>query len=606
MDASPTHDPAIDALRIQTAALVAQQSSLFDRELRVQQREADLAQQEVQLANHLEDQRRQLLELQDQITEARENLRSQRAAFQELAEQQGCEQKAARNQAADMLGEAKAKRAKLARLQRRLWDRWQRERQIHAASEAALAARRRQLDAEQSEWQAEVARHNGRVELDQRQLQDGWRRLNEERTAWRDRRAADMADLKRRLRDLALRDKAIAAAEARHKAEQSRRDRELTERRHEIEHLETRIGHARQRLLESQTEVFVSRPPAPTDDFVSRPQAPAAMNAENDARLLMLLQVAGELTDQRLWLCEQIGRLNQARHQWLSERDAAAAELDALGADLQNKDEKLSRRARDLTAAHQRAQAEAEALGQLRLRMEAERTQRAAELSAQKRELERQSASLAVHEERLTSREGQLNDVLRVWGRRRRVEIEKLRTAGDSCHAERVEWAAARDAWLRAYEQVVRERRDLATRALALEQVREDWRQSADGHALARKRLERLERNWITQFNADVRELDRLRDTIESEAARLDDLAERVRSDRLATIEQLAAAEEKARQLDAERLALRAERSQIAEAVESEQSQREAAETHVLGLRDEVENLARLLIDAPVPVNRAA
>ena len=39
----------------------------------------------------------------------------------------------------------------------------------------------------------------------------------------------------------------------------------------------------------------------------------------------------------------------------------------------------------------------------------------------------------------------------------------------------RDEWAAARDAWLHEYEQVVAERRDLAKRMLALEQSREEW-----------------------------------------------------------------------------------------------------------------------------------
>jgi hypothetical protein len=103
-----------------------------------------------------------------------------------------------------------------------------------------------------------------------------------------------------------------------------------------------------------------------------------------------------------------------------------------------------------------------------------------------------------------------------------------------------------------------------------------------------------------------VRDLDRMRDTIESEAARLDELAERLRADRLAAVELLASAEEKNQQLDADRMALSAERSRMAECVEAEQLQRAAAENHVLGLHDEVENLARLLIEAPVPINRAA
>lgn len=606
MDASPTHDPAIEALRIQTAALVAQQAAIFDRELRVEEREAALARQEEQLANHLEDKRRQLLELQDQITESREDLRSQRTALKEQAEQHAREMKADRDRAADMLGEAKARRAKIAKLQRRLWNRWQRARKNHADTDAALVSRREQLESDRSDWQAEVAEHNGRIELEQRQLQDGWLRLNEDRKTWQDRRTADLADLHRRLRDLAQRDKAIVAAEARHNAEKSKLNRELTERRHEIEHLETRIGHARQRLLESQSELVVSRPLALTNDLVSPTPAPASTQSASDSRLHMLTQVAHELADQRLWLCEQISRLNQARQQWLAERDAAALELDALAAELQSKEQKLSRRARDLTSAQQRVQSETEAVEQSRLRVYAESAQRDAELTVRQRELDQRSAKLSADSERLSSREAKLNDLLRAWGRRRREEIDKLRLATVGSQTERGEWTAARDAWLRVHDQFVHERRDLASRALALEQVRGEWLQTADGKALARKRLERLERQWVTQFNADIRDLDRLRDTIESESARLDDLSERLRIDRLTATEQLAAIQEKAEQLDADRATLESERLRLADTIEVEQFQRAAAETHVIGLRDEVENLARLFIESPGPVQRAA
>src|SRR5205814_5424919 len=130
-------------------------------------------------------------------------------------------------------------------------------------------------------------------------------------------------------------------------------------------------------------------------------------------------------------------------------------------------------------------------------------------------------AELAVRDRRLTQRELQLNDVLRLWGRRRQAAIDQLGQASEACLAERSEWAAARDAWLHEYEQVVAERRDLAKRLLALEQSREEWLEPGKRSPLARKRLERLERHWVSQFDADVRELERLRDTLSAEAARL-------------------------------------------------------------------------------------
>ena len=71
----PVDDALLESLRIQAAAVAAQQSALTELEIRLADRETSLVRQENQLATHLETQRRQLLELQDQITVARASLR---------------------------------------------------------------------------------------------------------------------------------------------------------------------------------------------------------------------------------------------------------------------------------------------------------------------------------------------------------------------------------------------------------------------------------------------------------------------------------------------------------------------------------------------------
>jgi len=620
MDASPApaelrglvvQSGAIDALRIQTAALVAQQAALFDRELRVQEREAALGRQEEQLADHLEDKRRQLLDLQDQITDAREKLRQKRAILDDLAERQARSLAAARDEAANLLGQAKADRQRMANLQRRLKERWRRERQSErttfAVAKADLAAEHARLKADHDRFVDEVIRQTGRIELDKRRLKDGWARLGAERKEWHDRRAVEMADLHRRLRDLARRDKAVSAAEAQHKAAQAQYQKDINDRRHEIEYLETRIGHARQRLLEAQAGVIEARPvvalaiPAPPPDVVL-----PAITSASDARLPALTEVAFELADQRLSLSEQTARLEQARRDWLAQRDAAVAELHALTAALHDKEQSLIRRAREISIAEQRSHAEFDALSQRRLRSEAEHTRREAVLAERHGELERGLSELAARGRWLTRRELQLNDMLRLWGRRRRTAIEQLAQASQACLAERDEWAAARDAWLHEYEQVVAERRDLAKRLLALEQSREEWLDPGKRSPLARKRLERLERHWVSQFDADVRELERLRETLSAEAVRLDESAERGRRDRLAAAEQLAAADKQLAMVEADQAALAADRLRVAESADAEHQLRIVAEARVEGLRNEVEGLARLLIDAPMPMERAA
>jgi hypothetical protein len=103
-----------------------------------------------------------------------------------------------------------------------------------------------------------------------------------------------------------------------------------------------------------------------------------------------------------------------------------------------------------------------------------------------------------------------------------------------------------------------------------------------------------------------VRELERLRETLSAEAVRLDESAERGRRDRLAAAEQLAAADKQLAMVEADQAALAAERLRVAESADAEHQLRIVAEARVEGLRNEVEGLARLLIDAPMPMERAA
>jgi hypothetical protein len=298
-----------------------------------------------------------------------------------------------------------------------------------------------------------------------------------------------------------------------------------------------------------------------------------------------------------------MARLASARQSWIAERDASATELQALAATLVDREQALSRQKRECTAAEQRIHADQQALAQSRLRVGAEQARTAASLVEQTQHLELQNAALVARDRRLTQREFRLNELLRLWGRRRKHAIEALNQAIQDCLAERGEWSAARDAWLREYEHAVGERRELAARMLAFEQAQAE---DSDRSPLMKKRLERLERHWVHQFDADVRELGRLHDTLAAEAARLDESAAEVRRERLAAAEQLAAADDRLAALEADQAALVTERSRLAESAAVERDSRTTAKSQVVVLRDEVEGLARLLIEAPRSIERAA
>src|SRR5947209_11745457 len=82
----PSAPDPLDALRIQAAAVAAQQAALTDEELRLQQRRGALENQEAQLAAHLDDRRRRLLELQEELKTGRAALEAERAAVREQTE----------------------------------------------------------------------------------------------------------------------------------------------------------------------------------------------------------------------------------------------------------------------------------------------------------------------------------------------------------------------------------------------------------------------------------------------------------------------------------------------------------------------------------------
>src|SRR5947209_16230334 len=130
----PSAPDPLDALRIQAAAVAAQQAALIDEELRLQQRRGALEKQEAQLAAHLDDRRRRLLELQDEIKTERAALEQQRAA--QLGELRQEKEAAARE------------RGRLAELRKRFTQRWRAHWQRH---EAALKQREQELAAEREQ-----------------------------------------------------------------------------------------------------------------------------------------------------------------------------------------------------------------------------------------------------------------------------------------------------------------------------------------------------------------------------------------------------------------------------------------------------------------------
>jgi hypothetical protein len=599
---APEADPRLESLRIQAAAVVAQQAALDEREIRLVERESALARQEEQLAGRLEEQRRQLLELQDQITDARAALRQKRSAHAAVAEHQARELAQAREDAAELQRTAKAERQRLTDLRRRLIHRgrrhWQANRKLADAREAELRREAERLAAERAKFIGHVEEFNGRAELDKRRLTEARHSFERERQSWQARHATEVAAAAARVRDLARRAKSVAAAERKTAETRSDLSREIADRRRELEQLETRIGNARLRLLEHT--------PIPTEVFVNSTTLPAmpVASSERDAiggrREEMLARVADDLADQRLHLTEQVERLLQTQQQWYADRTAALHDLEKFATRFEARELELDRRNRELHAARAAVRAEHLAAGRLRLRLEAELAWAEGREAEQRMRLDSRWAELDARERTLASQEDGWRSLLRRWGKRRHEEVLRLRAEQEMCRQERSEWAAARTVWLRLSAKLREQRRAVAVRALALEQLRAD----AGGPAAA-KRLERLERQWSVHCETAARELERLQATQTAEAARLDEASRRVRHDRIAAEARAAVLDNRAAEVEREEQCLAAERTRAALDLDVARSRQDTAELRAAAAQQEAERLARLLIESG-PANVAA
>ncbi len=377
------NDPRKEAMRIQVAAVAAQQAALTEEEIKLNRRRAALEQQEAQLVGHLEEKRRRLIEVRDEAREARAALREERDAFEAHVKETMATLAEARAEAQTCKQQAQADRQRLRELRQRLKKRWHR----HWSQErAALQRRHTEMETIQGWLEAERARFqadqntlnrgrlwfNGEMELGRRQLQDGWNTLHQEQARWQQKRDAEDAALQERARMLAEREQAVNIAVRELTEERRRWDRARLHLAGETEGLEARIANQRRKLLDHQTELALLPGIPPADEITEvieesidtsgSPVRPLPLRHDLTSRLAALEKLSTELADQRVHLTEQCERLLMIQQRWQEHRDHAAAEMEEASRLIQERDEVLAQREQDLDDAISRfAQRQADA-----------------------------------------------------------------------------------------------------------------------------------------------------------------------------------------------------------------------------------------------------
>lgn len=633
-----------EALRIQAAAVVAQQVALGAEEGRLQQRRAALEQQEEQLSTHLEEKRRRLGELRDQIRADHEALRKERAAHEVRTAAARDELDLVRREVEDGREQLATDRERLRRLRHRLKHRWHRywaaERATFRHREEAVEKRHAELTQQEERLKHDRARLtedrlalNGAVELGRRQLQATWdefrqeqkqesAQLSEQRGELDARRAA----LDERELLLADADRDLVAAE--HRWDQKRHAlekeveglenrarnfrRKIYDEEQEVRRLEAVLEDLQARIHEAQAAAVLREPsPAPVEAAVPLMELPPTAEVAEPAEapgpdLSELEDLTAEVADQRLSLFEQCERLARAQQLWQEQHEATAAEMEAVARRLEERELDIDARERRLVAHEDRLRQQQRESLHLQRYLEGWQARMTARQSAWHGDRDRLLADLDKRERLAEQRMRAVATVQKRWTDRRRQEVEWLQAERTACGKLRREYAGLRDDWLRRSAVLEKEERDLAERALALEQYRQEYLSQANDAAGAQRRLEKLRRRWEALSTTAAKELAEQRKALEEEAASLDEQHSRLQK-HSARVEQRE--EELGRQqlhFEQKDLLCEDELARLRNDLTCTQAQRQRYEKQVNELRDEVERLARLLLDEVEPVRLPA
>ncbi len=618
-----------DALRIQAAAVVAQQASLTELEIKLKEREAALQLQERQLADHLEARRSQLKVLQDQISSARADLRRQREELDAQTKTLFDQVESQRKEATSSQQQAERERARFIELRRRLKRRWRRH---WSAQEAEMRRRERALEGEwrrladeadriQADREQQIESRlqlNTEIEFGRRQLQDAQAQFAREQLAWQEQRSQEQARLQRQARKLQKQENLLAEIERDLLDEKQQWQGARVHLEQELAGLDARIRNQRQLLIEQQ-ERLPANPsgtatssqelvPAPTAD--SPILALAGIHATDLEQFKLLERLASDLADQRVNLAEQFIQLVRIEERWQQDRLTAVSDLAALALQLQERARNIEREERGLAAREEILRQQREDLAQARSQLDAWHARLAAREAAWQNERATILSQAQASQELAKRQIAALDDLRRQWKQKRReeaLEFQKIHT----------QFVEARRMYSTLWEECLRRsaaldqgQRTLAEKTLALEQYRLEVVGQAEDAALAERQIERLRRRWAALFTQAERRLAQEQDVLESEIGRVNTRCREVelQAAELAELQ----AKEGDRQTESEyhQFLIEETNLRLRQELNGLRRQREEQERQILALRDEVERMAHTLLDqtdvSPLPHNRAA
>ncbi len=350
-------------------------------------------------------------------------------------------------------------------------------------------------------------------------------------------------------------------------------------------------------------EVTVPQASGQQDSLAGAPDESGAAARLEDIwrrRFQDLDRVAGDLADQRLQLVEHWQRLGILQVRWEKDRRAAGRELEELARRLVDRAHALAEREQAGAQAEQVLRQRHAELIQMRQQMIAWRARLRVRDKAWEGERSRLLMEVRAREELAERHLNTLVDLRQRWAKRRRQELEKLRGERDALEVVRKETGQQRLVLADQTSALEAEKRIIAEKVLALEQYRKEFLSKVENPA-AERRLERLRCRWVTLNASSIRTATREREAVKTMLETLEDRfgALQQRSDAIAQTELEFIEKQNAWE---HKQALAASRqTRIQHELQMAEAQRNLSEQQVARMKEEIERIARALIDEPDP-----
>jgi hypothetical protein len=453
-------------------------------------------------------------------------------------------------------------------------------------------------------------RFNGEVELGRRRLHEEWQQLGLAQQQWEATLNAEHARRNHERRELERRAAELAAGEKSLAERLWQDEQRLAWLGAEIRGLEARARNQREKLYDLEQELLcrtlTGAPEDLADPAVAQlPVAEQIVVSASPWRGMHVAQVwarlAAALADQRQHLLEQWEQLLRLHAAWQADRASALESLESAVHLLDHREHRLAAQEQSIEASLAELGPRQQALCEVRCGLEGWQTRLTAREAALEAERAALLAEVQSREEAVVAQAARLEELRNQRLRRWDAEVEASRQSRAQCEEMRRDYAAL---WKECQERRARLaglQRDLNGRSRALENLRQQLLNRTADPAAGTRRLERLERQQAAHLEAEGKALEEDRQRIAGEVQRLDALGRRLREqeeDLIAYRE--ARRREQTEEEDRREADLAADQRRRLE-VQRLQALHQADEQQISQLREELERVARLLMDEQEP-----